>query len=250
VTVHVDQSYREISGISLRYDFFRPEQSEIVPLVIVIHGGGWISGCKEDMRELALPLVRHGFAVAIPNYRLAPLHPFPAAVEDMEEFVHYVRTHSKEFGIDPNQVGSVGISAGGHLSAMLGVSQRWESRPNAVVDVCGLADLTNPYERHAPVSWGFIDQFLPFSWEDSPEKFEEASPICHVTTDLPPFLVIHGDSDDVVDVSQSDEFVEKLRECHNEVRYLRLEGEDHNFSGGSWPVIEGEIVEFFHRELR
>lgn len=245
----VDQVYASHGGIDLRYDLFRPNSEDVIPLVICIHGGGWISGCKEDYRELGLALCRAGFAAAIPQYRLAPLHPFPAAVDDIAEFVRFCRSKAGEWHIDPDKIGAFGNSAGGHLAAMAGLQSDPTSNVNAVVDVCGLTDLRNPRETHLPISWAFIDQFLPYEYAGNETIFESASPICRAFPGAPPFLIIHGEEDDIVPVSQSDAFVGALKEKGVPVEYYRYPGEDHGFSNGSWPLIEAAAVRFLRDRL-
>lgn len=245
----VDQVYSEKGGQELRYDLFRPDTNEPLPLVIAIHGGGWISGSKEEYRELGLALCRAGLAAAVPSYRLAPLHPFPAAVEDIADFVRFCRAQADEWNIRADRIGVIGNSAGGHLAAMAGLHPDPEARANAVVDVCGIADIRRPRETHLPISWGFLDQFLPYDYEGNEAIFEDASPICRVTPQAPPFLVIHGEEDDVVPVSQSDALVGALKEAGCAVEYHRLPNEDHGFSNGSWGHIEEAAVRFFKDRL-
>lgn len=245
---HIDQPYRD-AGTELRYDFFRPNTEEVLALVICLHGGGWISGCKEDVRDLALNLARSGFAAACPSYRLAPLHPYPAAVDDTRFFVEFARSHAEPWMIDPKRVGSLGNSAGGHLSSMLGLSPDIGQRVNAVVDICGLTDLTRPAEQHFPIAWGFLEQFMAVPYDGNEKLWEEASPLWQLQADLPPFYVIHGIADDVVPVAQSDVFVSALKRLGNTVEYLRIPGEDHNFSGGSFGTIERGYLSFFREKL-
>jgi dipeptidyl aminopeptidase/acylaminoacyl peptidase len=94
-----------------------------------------------------------------------------------------------------------------------------------------------------------LDQFLPFDQETNGEIFEQASPICRISGDAPPFLVIHGEEDDVVPVSQSDAFVGALKEAGVSVEYHRIPLEDHGFSNGSWGHIEAASIRFFRDRL-
>ena len=245
----IDQPYREAGGVELRYDVFRPDSEDTLPLIVCLHGGGWISGCKEDAREIAMSLAYQGFAAACPSYRLAPLHPFPAAVEDARAFVAYAREQAQEWNVDPHRFGSVGNSAGGHMSAMLGLSTNPNEQVNAVVDICGIADLTRPTEQHYPIAWGFIEQFVGVPYDGNEKKWQDASPLWQLRENLPPFYVIHGAEDDVVPVAQSDTFVGALKRMGNEVEYLRIPGEDHNFSGGSFGTIERGYISFFREKL-
>ena len=237
----------------MTFDFFRPDTPDIKAFVICIHGGGWISGDKSGMRDVAETLVANGYAAACPSYRLAPLHTFPAAVEDLREFVRYMRRHAEEYKIDPDAIAALGNSAGGHLAAMLGLSDGAEndvsSRVNAAVAICPLTDITSPREQHFPISWAFIEQFMGVPYEEHPERFEQASPVFHVDADAPPMLIIHGEGDDIVPLGQSEALAAALDECDVPYSLHRLPGEGHAFSYEAWIHIEQLFLEFFRNTL-
>lgn len=253
-----ERVYAAPAGFPLRYDLFRPSGVETAPLVVCIHGGGWISGATSDMYDVAQELTRHGFAAASPEYRLAPLHPYPAAVEDVQEFVRFSRANHKEMGIDPDRIASFGISAGGHLALMLGMtnpnapdswSREARSQVNAVIDICGITDLTKPYESHHEIAHSFLFQFMNEPYEGNEQRYREASPLYHVSPDDPPTMVVHGDEDDVVRVEQSDRLVDALRAAGVDVVYHRLPRERHAFSIESYQKILTWTVEFLKDKL-
>src|SRR5205823_8686811 len=102
-------------------DLYRPPKAEgPVPLVIWVHGGGWQNGDKS--RTPALDLLARGYAVASINYRLSQHAPFPAQIHDCKAAVRFLRAHAAEYRLDPDRVGAWGMSAGGHLVALLGTS--------------------------------------------------------------------------------------------------------------------------------
>jgi acetyl esterase/lipase len=249
VIVHVDQVYREVSGVALRYDFMRPNSPERLPLVVAIHGGGWISGDKSDYRDMGIMLADQGFAVAIPQYRLAPLHPFPAATDDILAFARFCRTQDEFWNVNSAKMGAIGNSAGGHLVAYLGTELDPEARPRAVVSLCPISDLTRPREQHFPIAWSFLEQFIPKNYDDAPADFEAASPLSRVHSEAATFLIFHGEADDVVPVSQSDALTLALEKAGVSVSYYRMPGEDHSFSGGAWPFIQTKAIEFLREQL-
>jgi acetyl esterase/lipase len=253
-----ERVYAQPGGIPLVYDLFRPETEAPTPLVVCLHGGGWISGATTDMHEIAGILTQHGFSAACPQYRLAPLHPFPAAVEDVQEFVRFARSQAKGWKIIPDRIASLGISAGGHLALMLGLTNpvapaHWpreaRAQVNAVVDICGITDVTDYRAKHHEIAFGFLEQFMSRPYEGNEEVFRAASPISHITPDDPPVLVVHGVEDDVVPVDQSDALVEKLRNAGVYVEYHRLEGERHAFSYESYLNILDWSVSFLKEKL-
>jgi acetyl esterase/lipase len=252
----VEEVYAAPNGIPLRYDFVRPQTAGALPLVVCLHGGGWISGDKSDLQEILSMLASAGFAAAAPSYRLAPLHTFPAAVADAMAFVRYARENAKELGIDPNRIASFGNSAGAHLACMLGVLDRLpdepeapSSRVNAVVDLCGITDIRDPRGRHLPISWSFVDQFMELPYDGNEDRYCLASPLCHVSREAAPFLIMHGEDDDVVPIAQSESLAAALREHDVPFEFLRLPGEGHSFSMMVWPDIAHKTVRFLRETL-
>ncbi|MBX9690761.1 MAG: alpha/beta hydrolase, partial [Cyanobacteria bacterium] len=164
------------------------------PVVIWIHGGGWSTGSKADTP--ALELVSRGYAAVSIDYRLSDDSIFPAQIEDSKEAVRWVREHGTEYGFDTAKIAVWGISAGGHLAALLGTSQsvdafenKGEPKNSANVDVvldwCGPADLTTfteqakeeRFRQYQPER--FVQAFLGGSPEDKSELAKEASPVTY-----------------------------------------------------------------------
>jgi acetyl esterase/lipase len=243
------QVYASPAGIPLKFDLFQPEPSVLSPLVVCIHGGGWISGERSMMHEVALDLASQGFAAACPDYRLAPLHPYPAAVEDVFEFVRFIRKAAADLGIAADRIGVLGNSAGGHISAMLATASD-DARVEAAVAICPLTDLTDPVQRHFAVSLGFIEQFLGGPYEGREDVYSRASPITHASKAAAPMLLIHGDADDIVPPSQSEQFADALARQGVKHELHLLPGESHSFSVEAWERIEGLYRGFFEQVLR
>jgi hypothetical protein len=115
--------FAQPEGTTLRLDLARPRDGDgPYPAVVILFGGGWISGSRTGMRERIEYLASHGYVAVAPDYRLAPQHPFPAAVADARECVRWLRRHADEYDVDPDRIGAVGYSAGGHLACMLGLA--------------------------------------------------------------------------------------------------------------------------------
>jgi acetyl esterase/lipase len=261
--------YCSMEGEKLKMDIYFPDSNENTwPALVYLHGGAWISGDKgSDTGFLdRLALTQAGFLVASVNYRLGPKYKFPAMIEDVKCAVRYLRAHSRELNIDPNRIGAWGASAGGHLAALLGLtdtSAGWDvgeyldqsSRVQAVVDINGPTDLNTTW-FDANVDQGIaLDVFGTADFSDP--IFKLASPLNYVTPDAPPFFIIHGDSDKDVALEQSHLLFAYLMNVGVPADYLVVVNADHRLlpaRGGdiipSRSEITQQIVDFFIRWLK
>lgn len=238
-----DQVYSGRGG-KLQYDAFLPEMESDLSAVVCIHGGGWVSGNKTDMRQVAEYFAERGFAAFCPQYRLAPLHPFPAAVEDCEDFVKHLRDNAKSFGLNPERIFSFGNSAGGHLSATLAVKNS-PNQVNGAVNISGLIDLTNPQSNHPSISWDFLGQFIGKPYEDNKELWKSASPLYCVNSGSSPVMIFHGGEDDIVWQQQSERLHGELLAAGVRTEIEILPGEGHSFSVSAFERILDKSAEFF-----
>ena len=209
-------------GKEMKLDLYYPKDlKEPVPGVVGIHGGGWSKGSRDDYKYYAIVLAQEGYVAATISYRLSGEAKFPAAVEDCKAAVRWMRANAEKYQIDPERIGVVGGSAGGHLSLMVGyVSEVPElegedchpdesSRVQAVVNFYGPTDLTTEYARNR----GEVKSFLGIdSYDENPKPFEMGSPLYHLTEDDPPTLTFHGTIDELVPLSQAERLHEKLDE--------------------------------------
>jgi acetyl esterase/lipase len=205
-----------------------------LPLIVWIHGGGWRGGSKEQCA--ALGWTNRGYVVASINYRLSRRTRFPAQIEDCKAAVCWLRKHADSYGIDPDRVVAWGESAGGHLASLLGTAgyvPEWEegdevgsSRVQAVIDWYGRADLT-PVSTDPALAGSASALLLGGSGEAVAELAQEASPLFHVSKDDPPFLIMHGDKDNVVPLKQSERFAGALKSAGVRVKMLVLKGAGH-----------------------
>jgi acetyl esterase/lipase len=190
------------------------------------------------------------------NYRLAPEYPFPAQLEDVKCAVRSFRANAEQYGIDPDRIGVWGPSAGGHLVNMLGVTdpaagfERGEyldqsSRVQAVVDLFGPADLTIDFSRT------FVNlKASVFANYD----LAKASPITYISPDDPPFLILQGDRDRVVPLSQSQLLYEAMIAGGMQAELVVVKDGDHGFTDPNTTPnreeITAMIVKFFEEQLK
>lgn len=228
---------------ALEFDAFIPDSP--VGSVVCIHGGGWISGDKSEMCDVALMFADRGFAAFCPQYSLAPLHPYPEAIEDIRAFIAHLRRSASELGIDPDRIATFGNSAGGYLSLTAAVAKDLESRANVCADVCGLTDLTQPQAQHPPISWDFIGQYIGVPYEGNEDLWIAASPLYQVDKDTAPTIIFHGDKDDIVWPEQSKKLYDVLNLNGVDSELHLLEGEGHSFTIGAFDEILSRSAEFF-----
>ena len=222
-----DVTYCTMEGVELKMDIRYPRSTDgRWPVAMYVHGGGWTGGDKKGGAgaEDISGLQKAGFLVVSVNYRLAPEYKFPAMIEDVKCAVRFLRARAAEYNLDPDHIGAWGSSAGGHLVALLGLADEsagWDvgeyleysSRVQAVVDMFGPADLTVPfsggYDNLKDTVFGGFDAAL-------------ASPVTYATPGDPPFLILHGDKDELVPITQSKTLLARLQaERHLAIRRWR-----------------------------
>jgi len=240
VTARHNIEYGEANGEKLLLDVYTPEQATgPLPAVIMVHGGGWVSGDKSDFKGDGL--ARYGFVVFSVNYRLAnnPADVYPAAYDDVQRSVRWVRAHAAEYNVDPKRVGAFGASAGGHLVALLGTTDTrdnsdpdlaaYSSRVNCVVDLFGPTDF-DPTLKASDEAHQIVLKFLGATPEDNPAVYTAASPINHIDAKTVPFLIFHGQDDPLVPVDQSQRFYNALIQNGTEAKLTIFPGEGHGFT--------------------
>ena len=265
VSVLRDLVYQQVGGRSLRLDIYSPKTiAGPLPVVLWIHGGHWARGSKEQRQPV--DLVAHGYAVVSIEYRLSGEAPFPAQIEDCKAAVRWLRANAATYHLDPDHIGAWGHSAGGYLGALLGTSSgvaalegnggnlNYSSRIQAVCAMSSPADLVNFYEIVSKGESGsarraktFIEQFLGGSEDQRMTLAKAASPTTYVSKDDAAFLILHGENDMSIPVSQSQAFAEKLKAAGVAATLEVAEGRGH---GVGAPSFASEITSFFDKYLK
>lgn len=211
-------------------DFRIPPGRGPFPAVVLVHGGGWITGDRRaNVEPLFEPLTNAGFAWFSISYRLASdVAVFGAAIEDVEQAVQFIRTHAAEYSIDPSRLALAGESAGGQLASMAALSPKLKGAVKGVVALYSQSDLVTlaKTSNHVPselrravesTAWaGFLLAGL-----------QRLSPIYNVRADMPPFLLIHGTADRLVPFEQSERMCEKMQEAGAACELYAVNGGGH-----------------------
>ncbi|MEI6168666.1 MAG: alpha/beta hydrolase [bacterium] len=262
ITVQRNLVYGKVENEELQLDLAMPSADNgPFPAVVFLHGKGWKAGNRQEMNHFVEGVARMGYVGATVEYRLVPVARFPAPVEDCKAAVRWLRANAKNYRINPDRIGVVGFSAGGHLACMLGVTDKTvglegdggnpeqSSRVQAVVSFFGPTDFTT-YDWSNDLKKDVIVPFLGGSFSDKPEVYQKASPINYVTKDAPPFLLFHGTEDKLVPVDQSKRLAEKLKGVGVSVRVVVLEGEGHGFTDAYNQVCMKQMLDFLDKRLR
>lgn len=212
--------YAAPDGHELYVDLYLPEGVEHPPLLVWVHGGGWQFGDRAPLPTTAF--VRDGYAIASVDYRLSPVAPFPAQIHDVKAAIRFLRANAARYAYDATRIGILGVSAGGHLAALVGTTNGDEqlegsvgddldqsSSVQAVVSYFGASNLTTILDQSTPFGLKLrvpgLTLLLGGPLEEKMDLAREASPVFHVDAGDPPLLLLHGDQDPQMPINQSHE---------------------------------------------
>jgi acetyl esterase/lipase len=208
-----DIEYGRVDDVTLKLDAFVPDGPGPFPTAILVHGGGWEGGDKQTyITYIFEPLSQAGFAWFSIDYRLAPQHPFPAAVDDVRRAIRFVKENAAAYKVDLNRLALIGESAGGHLVSYVGARGDPRTSVNAVVSFYGIHDFVSFVAYHGGTQKN-VRQFLEVERLkfDTVAKLIGASPIAFVNASMPPFLFIHGTEDKSVPFQQSVDMCDAMK---------------------------------------
>jgi acetyl esterase/lipase len=265
--VQSDVVYGHAGGQDLKLDLYFPTNATgaRLPVVLYVHGGGWSMGNKGMLGLMPGPveLLRRNYLVVSADYRLAPENKFPAMLENAKCAVRFLRAHAQKFNLDPGRIGVMGDSAGGHLVALLGLTDAsagfegtgWtneSSRVQAVVDLYGPSDLLS-----GPTNQSTIKLVkAAFGAKDAGDPvLIRGSPVTYVTSNAPPFLILHGDHDKLVSLQQSVELNDRLKAVGVDSTLVVITNFAHGYtpfwltSSPDTAELSRRIADFFDKHL-
>ncbi|MEZ6056129.1 MAG: alpha/beta hydrolase [Planctomycetaceae bacterium] len=268
--------FAKVGEVSLKLDLYLPEGAGrregvegktrgLPPLVVYVHGGAWRAGSRgkppvSDWTSL-------GFAVASVDYRLSTMDRFPAQIHDIKAAIRYLRAHHERLQIDTSVIAIVGSSAGGHLAALVGVTNgdrelegtvgdhlEQSSDVQAIVSYYGASNLETILSQSTPHGLSVRVPALELLLGGQPEKVvalaKQASPVTHVDKSDPPLLLVHGDQDRQMPVNQSLELQGAYEAVNRPVTLQVLHGSGHGGAEFYAPPARDVAIEFLNRHLR
>ncbi len=265
--------YAESGGQTLRMTIYRPAEdaedaeenggeAALRPAVVMFHGGFWTVGLRQTLYWYGETFASRGYVAASANYRRMPGSPFPEPLHDAKAAVRWMRLNAERYGVDPDRIASMGLSAGGHLATLVAVTtpedgfegptnEETSSAVQAAINFYGPVDL-NAYaheDQGGPISWltgQFMDSFTRGLGENNGvSNLTAASPIHYVGPHVPPMLIVHGGNDSVVPLEQSEMFFERLREHGTPAWLVVADERRHAFGRYPSPVRDKVMEEVF-----
>ncbi|MDP9266402.1 MAG: alpha/beta hydrolase [Chloroflexota bacterium] len=245
--VDLDLPFRSIGGTTLRLDRYSPQDGGTGrPALVVVHGGAWRGGAKGSASGLPTAadhyFATRGYVVYDIDYRLAPAFRHPAALQDVECALGWVRQHASEDGVDPERVALLGRSAGGHLALLAAYRAARDPVPagcerpaavRAVVSLYGPTDLrrgyVDPLRPDLIDSRGVLRDFLGGAPDAFPDRYADATPASWIAGSIPATLLVHGGADQLVRVDDSRDLAARLRASGHRVGLLELPWSGHGF---------------------
>ena len=254
-------TYANVGGEELQLDLASPRGLDhAVPGIVVIHGGGWAAGRRQDMTSMAKDFASRGYVAATISYRFAPKHRFPAQIEDVKCAVRYLRAHAKEMNIDPQRIGAIGISAGAHLSMMLGTldsadgfegdggNPEQPSKVQAVVSFVGPVNLVR--EDYTDAQSRTLEAFLGGKPQDKRDDCRRASPITYINAGDAPMLCFFGTKDPLISVDQAFQITSALAAAGVPGRVEVILGAGHGWLGSELTRTVDASANFFDEFLK
>lgn len=269
VNLEADIPYADTDNVRQRLNLLLPKvpRSEgPLPVIVYVHGGAWRAGDRNFGHGRIVGYVSSGeYAGVSVGYRLTREAKWPAQIHDCKAAIRWIRAHAGKYNFDPDRIGVIGDSAGGHLVALLGTGggvkelegslgghREFSSRVQCVVDEFGPSDLPAMKDYPSRLNHDQADSpegmLVGGQVSENYEVARAASPITYVSQDDPPFLIIHGNQDMVVPYNQSERLAAALKKANVECSFTTVDGAGHG--GFRNPEVRKRVWQFFDNHLR
>ena len=258
-TIMHDITYHIVDGLEIKLDVIAPRtylgedpwykyEGKKRPVLLFIHGGGWIVGDKAASTIDLMPYAARKWAIVNINYRLAGVAKAPASVIDARKALEWIYENAENYYFDTNNIVVVGESAGAHLALMTGLLEKNDS-------VCGNKFIVEKdFKVNAIINWGgsanvMYPEFKNHPWLDPNDDFEKTaeslSPINYLSENSPPIISIQGTNDPFIPIEASEILHKKCDDVGIKNKLVKIKGKGHgNFSAEERTYIYNEIWKF------
>jgi acetyl esterase/lipase len=258
-----DVTYATVDGKALGLDIYLPANVASPALIVWVHGGAWYRGTKAQFPKV---LVERGFALASLDFRQASEARFPAQVHDIKGAIRFLRANAADYGYRTDRIAISGASSGGHLAALVGVTNGHKelegtvgghldqsSDVQAILDYFGASNLTTILAQSTPFGLEIrrpaVDRLLGAQPDAAPELARLASPVAHVDGKSPPLLLLHGDQDPQMPINQSHELEGAYEKAGRDVYFDVVHGAAHGGNEFYAPEHLDRTIAFLERTI-
>ena len=222
IGIDKDVEYANINGISLKADIYFPlDRSQKYPVIAMVHGGGWISGSKENEKYMAQELASKGYVAIAVGYRLADVAKYPAAIIDIENAIKFLKKNKNKYALDSKKIAIYGESAGAQLATLVGV--RKKNKIKAIVNVDGIVSFTHPEAEES----SYAAFWLGGDRNVNLKNWTEASPLEFVDKHTPPTIFINSSQPRFH--AGRDDMMKKLKSYHIPTEVHEIKDTPHSF---------------------
>lgn len=222
--------YDQDQNRALHLDAFFNKKEKKNPAVILIHGGGWKSGNKDQMQVLAQEVSAKGYSCFAIEYRLSLEAKYPQAIYDVKNAIKFIKDNAKKFHVDPNKIAILGCSSGGQMAALIGTTNedvafedknyksKSTAKVQAIIDVDGILAFKHPESKEGEMAAFWLNG----TYEENPENWEKASALDHTNKNTPPVLFInssfdrfHAGRDDMIAILKENKIYSEVKTIEN-----------------------------------
>ncbi|SHG26005.1 alpha/beta hydrolase [Chryseobacterium vrystaatense] len=222
IGIDKDVEYANISGISLKADVYYPlDASKKYPGVAMVHGGGWISGSKENEKYMAQELASKGYVAIAVGYRLADVAKYPGGVEDIEKAIQWLKKNRKKYSLDQNKIAVLGESAGAQIATLAGVRSKHQIK--AIINIDGIVSFIHPEAEEST----YASYWLGGDRNVNLKNWTEASPLEYVDKNTPPTLFINSSQPRFH--AGRDDMMKKLKTYNIKTEFHEIKDTPHSF---------------------
>ncbi|MDR4954346.1 alpha/beta hydrolase [Chryseobacterium sp. ES2] len=245
IKIDKDIEYKNINGTSLKADVYYPlDDSKKHAGIAMVHGGGWISGSKDNEKYMAMELASKGFVVIAVGYRLADAAKYPAGIEDIETAIQWLTTHHKKYSLDKKKMVVFGESAGAQIATLVGVQKK--NNIKAIINIDGIVSFIHPEAEEST----YASYWLDGDRNTNLKNWTEASPLEYVDKNTPPILFINSSQPRFH--AGRDDMMKKLKAYNIPCEFHEIKDSPHSFwSAEPWfTETLNYTVDFLNKVLK